>query len=109
MKKYISILGGLLFFGALPARAMCPVCTVAVGAGLGVSRWLGIDDTITGLWTGALLVSASLWTLNYFAKKKIQYPLMRTSVFAFYYVLTIIPLFFTGILGHPFNTLLGIR
>jgi len=108
MKKYLYAIFGLSFFSAIPAHAMCPVCTVAVGAGLGVSRWFGIDDTISGLWTGALLVSMSLWTLNYFAKKNIRYPFIRTSVFAFYFVLTIVPLFFTGILGHPFNTLLGI-
>lgn len=46
---------------ALPAQAVCPVCTVAVGAGLGVSRYLGIDDLITGLWVGGFGLSAGLW------------------------------------------------
>ena len=45
---------------------MCPVCAVAVGVGLGLSRWLKIDDAISGLWIGALIVSLSFilakWT-----------------------------------------------
>jgi len=28
------------------AIAVCPVCTLAVGVGLGLSRWLKIDDLI---------------------------------------------------------------
>ena len=50
ISKAVLALG--LFF-AIPAKAICPVCTVAVGAGIGLSRWLGIDDSITGLWIGA--------------------------------------------------------
>jgi len=46
---------GLLF--AKKALAVCPICTVAVATGIGFSRWLGIDDTITGLWIGGLTVS----------------------------------------------------
>ena len=32
------------------AGAVCPVCTVAVGAGLEGARLLGVDDVITGIW-----------------------------------------------------------
>ena len=50
---------------------MCPVCAVAVGFGLGLSRWLKIDDAISGLWIGALIVSLSFilakWTRKYLA------------------------------------------
>ena len=46
---------GLLF--AKKALAVCPICTVAAATGIGFSRWLGIDDTITGLWIGGLTVS----------------------------------------------------
>lgn len=64
MKIYFSflILAFLLF--GVQVQAVCPVCTVAVGAGVGFSRYLGIDDTIAGLWIGALIVSVSMWTIN---------------------------------------------
>jgi len=53
------------------AFAICPVCTIAIGAGLGLSRWLGVDDVISGIWIGGLLVSTSLWTVNWLRSKKL--------------------------------------
>ena len=53
-----------LFFSALfwasAVKAICPLCVVAVGAGLGLSRWLGVDDVVSSIWIGALLVSMIL-------------------------------------------------
>ena len=49
--------------------AICPICTLAVGAGVGLSRWLGVDDTVTGLWIGGLTVSMILWTIFWADKK----------------------------------------
>ena len=60
MKQKLLILAGVVlasFAGAGKALALCPVCAIAVGAGIGVSRWLGVDDTITGVWVGGLIVS----------------------------------------------------
>ena len=60
MKKIIvfalSIFGLNLLF-AKQALAVCPICTIAVGAGVGLSRYFGVDDAITGLWVGGLIVS----------------------------------------------------
>ena len=54
MKKILSISVFILLISSRVAHAVCPVCTVAVGAGLGLAEWLGIDDSISGLWIGAL-------------------------------------------------------
>ena len=51
-KLFYFSLPALLALVALPAQAVCPVCIVAVGAGLGLSEYLGIDDTIAGVWIG---------------------------------------------------------
>lgn len=88
--------------------AVCPVCTVAVGAGVGLSRWLGIDDTITGLWVGGLIVSLIIWTISYLEKKKIQFFAQRFLVVLGYYLLVLMPLYWTEILGHPYNKLWGV-
>ncbi len=95
-------LAGLFF--CLPAYAICPVCTIAVGAGVGLSRWLGVDDTITGVWIGGLLVSVIIWTLNWLEKKQIRFAARWLAVSVFYYAITLIPLYIKGIIGHPFNT-----
>lgn len=49
--------------------ALCPVCVGGVAAGLGLAKFLGIDDLITGLWLGAMLVAIIMLTEEWFAKK----------------------------------------
>ena len=41
----------------LPAYAnpACAVCTVAVAASLEIARYFGVDDSVVGVWAGALL------------------------------------------------------
>ncbi len=90
------------------AFAVCPVCTIAVGAGLGLSRFIGIDDSITGIWVGGMLVSLSFWTANYLEKKGAKLPQKLIFSFIFWALLTFIPLQISGIIGHPFNTVFGI-
>lgn len=111
MKRIIisgSTLGVLL---ALPAKAVCPVCVVAVGAGLGLSRYLGIDDVITGVWIGGLTIAVSLWTINWLRKKikaekyKSFYSIITIVA---YYALVFWPLLAQNLVGHPLNTLWGI-
>ena len=100
----LSVLGLNLFF-AKQALAVCPICTIAVGAGVGLSRWLGIDDAITGLWVGGLTVSMIAWTESWLEKKNI---LFKGRIFVnvlVYYALIVIPLYYSGIIGNPLNTL----
>lgn len=90
------------------AYAVCPVCTVAVGAGVGFSRWLKIDDTISGVWIGGLIVSLILWTLSWLNKKKFNFTGQGLSITILYYVLTLLPLYKTNIMGHQLNKMWGI-
>jgi hypothetical protein len=88
--------------------AVCPVCTIAVAGGVGLCRFLGIDDLISGAWIGALLFSLFLWTIEWLNKKKIKFLFRKPLVFIFWYGLTIFPLMKIGIIGHPQNKFLGI-
>lgn len=97
---------GLAAFTSLTigtAQAQCPVCTVAAIGGVGLARWLKIDDTITGIWIGGLLVSVSLWTINWLKAKKWRFWQDNIIVPLFYYLTTIIPLYTYKIIGHPGN------
>lgn len=87
---------------------VCPICTIAVGAGLGISRTLGIDDTITGLWIGALILSISLWTIDWLNRKNIKFLFRKILVLAAYYLITIWPLYHWHYIGISGNTLFGI-
>lgn len=90
------------------AQAFCPVCVVAVGAGLELSNYLGIDDVITGQWIGALLVGLSAWTLEWLGKKKINFKGKVPAIYAGYYLLTVVPLYFAGLMGQPDHTFWGV-
>ncbi|MFH2109214.1 MAG: hypothetical protein ABII16_01990, partial [Patescibacteria group bacterium] len=90
------------------ALAVCPVCTVAVGAGVGLSRYFGVDDLISGVWVGALIVSMSLWVVEALAKRKIRYKFLPMVVFLITFAFTVFPLQYTGIVGHPDNKLFGV-
>ncbi len=95
------LLGGAFF--ALPVEAVCPLCTVAVGVGIGFSRWLGIDDSITGLWIGGFVVSLIEWTLNWLEKKKYNFRGAGIVVTIGYYLLIVAPLYSMHMLGNFFS------
>lgn len=110
MNKFLTFIftAGAAMLWALPAKAVCPVCTVAVIGGLGLSRWFGIDDTVTGIWAGAVTASFTLWTVNWLNKKNIKFYGRKILVAAFWYGLTFVPLHFMDIIGHPLNKLWGV-
>jgi hypothetical protein len=114
MKKKTSKLYLLLasLFGSIfftqPAQAFCPVCTVAVGVGVGLSRWLGIDDTISGVWIGGMIVALIMWAVDWLNKKEINFKFKTVITSIVFYALTIVPLYFTGIMGHPLNKILNV-
>ncbi len=67
MKKLFIALTGV-FTAIYAADAVCPVCTIAVGAGLEGARLIGVDDVITGIWAGGLTLSLYFWTVGWLKK-----------------------------------------
>jgi len=96
------------FLLAVKAKAFCPVCTVAVGAGLGFAKYLGIDDLISGIWIGGLLLSVSLWTIEWLKKRKWNFKFYKIVTIVLFYGLVVIPFMTGGTIGSPYNKLLGI-
>lgn len=109
MKKYLLVLPA--FLGSLlvtkNALAVCPVCTIAVGAGLGFSRSLGVDDSIAGLWIGGLTVSMIVWTISWFVKKNINFKFRTAITIIGYYLLVVVPLYFMGMMANPMDMFSG--
>jgi len=118
MKKIIIFFSALISLFAIhyslfvdTVSAVCPICTIAVAGGLGLSRWLGVDDTISGVWIGGLILSSSLWLTNWLERKflaarRIKY--LSILVLSFTYLLILGPLAWADIIGHPFNRFWGI-
>ncbi|MBR5599431.1 MAG: hypothetical protein IKW39_05265 [Alphaproteobacteria bacterium] len=63
------ILSCIAGMGKALANPACAVCTVAVGASLGIARKMGVDDSVVGVWSGAFLVLLGYWTLKWMDKK----------------------------------------
>lgn len=87
---------------------MCPVCTITIAGGVGLCRYLGIDDLISGTWIGGLLMSLVIWTIDWLNKRKIRFLFRKPIVLFFWYAIIIFPLSKFGIIGHPLNKFFGI-
>ncbi len=92
---------------------MCSICTIAAGTGLIIFRKLGIDDSITGLWIGGLLMSTTLLTVNWFKSKNFRFWGFSFITGAVYYAAVLIPFYQKNIiskviLGSHYQTLLGV-
>ncbi|MBU1092176.1 hypothetical protein KJ836_00615 [Patescibacteria group bacterium] len=107
-KKWVVpfvITGGGL---AILASAFCPVCAVAAVAGLGISRWLGVDDSVTGVWIGVILLMASVLTIKWLKRRFENFQdWWQGVVFFVCYLAVLTPLWWLGQLGHPLNRLWG--
>jgi CDP-diglyceride synthetase len=89
---------------------VCPVCSAGIVLGLGLSRWLKVDDAISGLWIGALLLALSFWTVEFIFKKKENKPAIALPVVLLIYLLsTIIPLYQLNIINDYCLTLFGVN
>lgn len=105
--KKIGIFSLLSLAGlaALPAQAICPVCTVLVTGGVGLSRYLGVDDAVSGLWVGGLTVSVIVWTLEWMERKKIDFKGKQLAVAAGYYALVLGSFYYANLISDPIRTI----
>jgi len=109
-KKKVFFVGLAIFFslGIYSVQAFCPVCAVAIGAGVGLSQYLGVDDAITGLWVGALIMTMIIWTIEWLNAKKIHFKGRIILTIIIYYLISLIPLYKEKIIGHPLNKIWGV-
>ena len=93
---------------AIPVQAVCPICTVAVAGGLGISRWIGIDDAVMGIWIGGLILSSGLWLADFVSKKSWQVPYPKILSILLMVIFVVPPLYIAKMIGLPGNILWGI-
>jgi hypothetical protein len=87
---------------------VCPVCTVAVAAGVGVLREFGVNDIITGFWFGALIISSIAWMIDWLNRKNIHFIFKPQLVIVSFIAIFIWPLYLWGIMGAANNVIFGI-
>ena len=93
LSSLIAILPGVM--------AHCPLCTAATVVGVGVTRSLGWDDSIVGVFVGAMIVSSALWVNNILKKRNTggNVFLRIGSITIATFVLTIFSFYYAGIFG----------
>lgn len=89
------------------ANPACAVCTVAVGAALGISRELGVDDTVIGVWLGAFLMLLVVWTIAFCKKKGWRFHGMFWVILAITFSL-VIPIYYFDYIVYGSRSILGI-
>lgn len=91
MKKILVFALGVIspLFFAPTASAHCPLCVAGAGVGLTLSRWVGIDDSITGVWLAAFLGAISFWSETALIKKQELRLLLRPLIYIGIFVATI--------------------
>lgn len=109
MKKIFTLASLLTVAAPLSALAqpVCPVCTVVVAGGVGLCRWLGISDLISGTWIGAFLVLLVMWIIKWLNHKNIKFKGRKLLVAFLTYFFVIAPLFWLHIIGQSSNKFLG--
>ena len=110
MIKILGFLSAAAFFLVTTTRveAVCPVCTVAVAGGLGISRFLGIDDSVTGIWVGGLILSSGLWLADWIGKRGWNVPQKEVVSTGLFLLMVIPPLYWAEMIGLHGNTLWGV-
>jgi hypothetical protein len=92
---------------------VCPICTVAVAAGVGVLESYGVDRILIGLWFGALIVSSIMWFIDWLNRKNIHFLFRKILVIVSFYAIFVVPLYFIKIkgvvlMGSGINEIFGI-
>lgn len=83
---------------------VCDLCTLGVVAGLAVSRYLGVDDSVVGVWVGAMVVALIAMTNAYLEKKSIRFRFRDTLIALSYVVFSAISLYYANVIGLRRNT-----
>ncbi len=98
----------LILFFPIMVFAVCPVCSVAVAGGVSLSRYLKVDDAISGIWIGGLILSLAFWLLDWLKKRNINFFFRNFFVVSGFYLLVILPLYFGKFIGYSYNKILGV-
>lgn len=107
-KKLVCLTSLLILFLCSRAIATCPVCIVTIAGGLELAKWLGVDDTISGVWIGGLMLASAIWFGNWLEKKKIRFRFSKIVVVILIYLVTLLSLYWMKFIGYECAKIWGI-
>jgi hypothetical protein len=74
--------------------AHCPLCVAGAAVGVSLTRYIGIDDSITGVWIAALLGSMSFWFYSWLLGKRIKFvdknkSILKPAIYVLVWITTV--------------------
>lgn len=81
MKKLLAAIACMMPMAAM-ANPACPVCTIAIGAALPITRRLGVPDAVVGIWAGAFLAIMGYWIIKFMSRRGWDFPGRNAIVLA---------------------------
>ncbi len=110
MKLFKLLFAGVSSIAAVQSvAAHCPLCAAATAGGVGVTRFLGVDDTVVGTFIGGFVVSTGLWFNKWIRKKKSGkdfLPYQATIILLASLAFTVLTFYMAGLLGKDSSYLL---
>ncbi|MBI2580449.1 hypothetical protein HYV85_01440 [Candidatus Woesearchaeota archaeon] len=103
LKLFTAAAAGATAF-AQPVLAHCPLCAAATAGGVAATRFLGVDDSVTGTFIGGFVVSTGLWFNNWLKKKKNGgefLPFQAAIVVLLSVALTLLTFYMAKLIGSP--------
>ncbi len=101
-KKFFLSIGIILLsiISLNSVSAHCLLCTGAAIAGVGAARFIGVDDSIVGLFLGAFIISTALWFNKWLVKKKVKIRLQEIILVLISFALLVVPLYTAGLITN---------
>ncbi len=77
---------------------MCPLCVAGAAIGLSIARYYGVDDTVVGVWLGALAISSAIWAMRVSNNRiKKQYvPAQSFAIAVIVALAMVLPFYYAG-------------
>lgn len=99
----LAALGLFIIIFVPSVMAHCPLCTGATIVGVSLTRAMGWDDSIVGVFVGGMIISTALWTDKALKKRNIgvkgNQNLRLISLIALMTILTLVTFYYAGLFG----------
>ncbi|KKU09904.1 MAG: hypothetical protein UX13_C0026G0020 [Candidatus Woesebacteria bacterium GW2011_GWB1_45_5] len=81
----LSLIATRYMLFPVPVSAHCPLCVAGAAAGVTLTRWVGVDDSITGIWIAALLGATAFWLEMFLVRKlkSVKKEILRPILYVF--------------------------
>ncbi len=99
-KIFVLVLSLIILLSTIPAAlAHCPLCTGAAIGGVELARFFGVDDSISGLFLGAAIISSALW-FNRWLKKRVNFTAQEAIIVGVSFFMFTIPFYYAGLITN---------